>query len=75
MEEMEKLNNDDFVLSEWEQRQLDQMIRDNELKYARKEGIEKNKIETARKMVEKNMKMKDIIEITGLTEEEINDLK
>lgn len=47
MEEMEKLNSDDFILSEWEQKQLDQMVRDNELKYARedakKEGLEEGK--------------------------------
>ncbi|MBR2708372.1 MAG: hypothetical protein IKE90_02920, partial [Bacilli bacterium] len=45
MEEMEKLNNDDFVLSEWEQRQLDQMVRDNELKYAKEEAIKEGRKE------------------------------
>ena len=37
-------------------------------------GIEKNKIETARKMLEKNMEIEDIIDITGLSEEEIKKL-
>ena len=38
MEELEKLNSGDFILSEWEQKQLEQMVRDNELKYAKEDG-------------------------------------
>ncbi|MBR3230162.1 MAG: Rpn family recombination-promoting nuclease/putative transposase [Bacilli bacterium] len=83
MEEMEKLNSDDFVLSQWEQRQLDQMVRDNELKYARedaikegrKEGIKQNKAEIAKKMIEEKLDIKFISKITGLTEKEIENLK
>ena len=45
MEEMEKLNNDDFVLSQWEQDKLDQMVRDNELKYAREDAIKEGRKE------------------------------
>lgn len=79
MEEMEKLNSDDFILSEWEQKQLDQMVRDNEIKYAkedgRNEGIEKNRIETARKMLNKGMILDDIVEITGLSKKQIEKLR
>ena len=90
MEEMEKLNNDDFVLSEWEQRQLDQMVRDNELKYAKeeaikegikegrkegiKEGEEQNRIEIAKEMIKDNVNIKTIAKYTHLTVETIQKL-
>ena len=83
MEEMEKLNSDDFILSEWEQKQLDQMVRDNEIKYAKedgrnegiKQGLEQNRIETARKMLNKGMILDDIVEITGLSKKQIEKLR
>lgn len=87
MEEMEKLNSDDFILSEWEQKQLDQMVRDNELKYAREDaikkglkqgleqGLEQKKIEIAKKMLEEKMEIKLISKITGLTDKELEKLK
>ena len=39
------------------------------------EGIEQNKIENAKKMLELNMDLKTISKITNLTIEQINDLK
>ena len=49
------------------------------IKEGRKEGIKEGKRaekeDTARKMISKNMKIEDIIEITGLTKEEIEKLK
>ena len=38
-------------------------------------GMEKKTIDIAKKMIEKNMEIKDIMELTGLTEEEIKNLK
>ena len=40
-----------------------------------KEGIEQDRIEIAKKMIKKKMKIEDICEITGLTIEEIEELK
>ena len=90
MEEMEKLNNDDFVLSQWEQRQLDQMVRDNELKYARedaikegrkegrkegkKEGIKQNRTDIAKEMIKDNLDIETIIKYTHMAKEEIEKL-
>lgn len=55
-------------------------IRDEEagLKSARRkgleEGVEKNKKDIAKKMLTKGIEIDDIIEITGLTKEEIENL-
>ena len=43
-------------------------------KQGKAEGIKQEKIETAKKMKEKKMDVKEIIEITGLTKEEIEKL-
>lgn len=39
------------------------------------QGVEQNKLETAKKMLEMKMSTSDISNITGLTEEEVNNLK
>ena len=44
------------------------------MKTGRAEGERKNKIETAKKMLEMNMPKEQIIEITGLTEEELKNI-
>ena len=41
---------------------------------AKEEGIKENKIEIAKKMISKKIKVKDIIDITGLSKDEINNL-
>ena len=38
-------------------------------------GIQQRTIDIAKKMIEKNMEIKDIMELTGLTEEKIKNLK
>ena len=40
-----------------------------------KEGIEKSKIEIAKKLLLKNTPLKEIIELTSLSEKQINSLK
>ena len=44
------------------------------LKEGEKLGINKNKIETAKKMKEENIPLDTIVKITGLTKEEIEKL-
>ena len=39
------------------------------------QGIEQNKIENAKKMLKKNMKIEDIIDITGLSKKQIKELQ
>lgn len=43
-------------------------------KYAKEEGEKKGKKEIAKKLLEKGMEIQEIIEITGLTENEIKNL-
>lgn len=49
--------------------------RKEDIKEAAEEAEEKTKIETAKKMLEKNMKLEDIIDITGLSKEEIQKIE
>ncbi len=49
-------------------------IHNSEIYEARKEGIEEGIVEVAKNMLDKNMSIEDICEITGLSKEEINKL-
>ena len=49
-------------------------IRLKDYDYSKKEGIKAGKKEDARKMKEKNIPIETIVEITGLTKEEIEKL-
>ncbi|MBR3230100.1 MAG: hypothetical protein IKF91_04665, partial [Bacilli bacterium] len=70
-------------LTEWEAKMLDEIEKYDTIKNSKEEGfeegkssgIQETKIETARKMLEKNMKIEDIIDITGLTKEEIQKIE
>ena len=44
-------------------------------KQGREEGEKQEKIETAKRMLKRNMPIKDIIELTGLTQEELEKIK
>ena len=68
MSEDEKLQRLAELREKWERDEI------SALYSARKEGIEINKLETAKKMKDKNMDLQDIIEITGLTKEVIENL-
>ena len=46
-----------------------------DLKYAKEEGKKEANMETARKLLKKGMEIKDIIDITGITEEQIEILQ
>ena len=60
---------------EWDERSL----KEYEIEEATKKGLEigekKSKLETAKKMLEEGIKIETIIKITGLTKEEIMDVK
>ncbi len=84
------MSKDGFILHEWQKDKFDALVKYNEIEDAKKEGkslgieegralgkaegIKENKIEIARNMLKKKMGIKDISEITGLTEEEIKSL-
>ena len=49
--------------------------REEGMKEGKKEGKKQNQIEIAKKLLQRNMSIEDVKEITGLTEEEISKLK
>ncbi len=75
LDEMKYLTGDAEIRRMAELRDRWERDRNGELAYAkgeaRKEGIKKAKLETAKKMLEKKIPIETIIEITGLTKEEI----
>ena len=83
MDEVIRMNLEEPILTEWEAKMLDEIEKYDTIKNSKKEGfeegetsgIQKNKIETARKMLQKNMKIEDIIDITGLSKKDIEKLK
>ena len=82
MDEVVKMNLEEPILTEWEAKMLDEIEKYDTIKNSKEEGfeegessgIQKTKVETARKMLEKNMKLEDIVDITGLSKEEIKKL-
>ena len=80
------MNFEEPILTEWEAKMLDEIEKYDTIKNSKEEGFEdgfeegknsgkkENQIETAKKMLEKNIKLEDIIDITGLSEEEIKKL-
>lgn len=58
-----------FLREKWE------MDRVSDLNYATEQGELKSKKEIAKKLLQMNMKLEDIIKATGLTKEEIEELK
>ena len=86
MDEVVKMNFEEPILTEWEAKMLDEIEKYDTIKNSKEEGFEdgfeegknsgkkENQIETAKKMLEKNIKLEDIIDITGLSEEEIKKL-
>ena len=87
MEKIEKLNNDPMFINWITKEKDEQMIKNTQLYNATQEGInigisqginqglQKRNIEIAKSMLKKNMDIEDIIDITGLTKEEIEKLQ
>ena len=86
MEKIEKLNNDPMFINWITKEKDEQMIKNTQLYNATQEGInigisqginqgmKQEKIEIAKSMLKKNMVIEDIIDITGLSKEEIKKL-
>lgn len=86
-EEVEKLNEDPVFVSRITPEQDEEFIRNSEIYYATKkghesglkegieQGIEQNNLENAKKMLELNISIEDIIKVTGLTKEQLEQLK
>ena len=86
MEKIEKLNNDPMFINWITKEKDEQMIKNTQLYNATQEGInigisqginqglQKKNIEIAKSMLKKNMDIEDIIDITGLSKEEIKKL-
>ncbi len=86
MEKIEKLNEDPIFINWITKEKDEQMIKNTQLYRATQEGIniginqginqgvQKRNIEIAKSMLKKNMDIEDIIDITGLSKEEIKKL-
>ena len=51
------------------------MLHNTELKYEREQGVEEGKREVINKMLEKNIPIETIVEVTGISKKEIDDIK
>ena len=83
MDEVVRMNLEEPILTEWEAKMLDEIEKYDTIKNPKEEGfedgfkkgatsgIQKNKIETARKMLEDNLDINVISKYTGLSVEEI----
>ena len=75
MDEVVRMNLEEPILTEWEAKMLDEIERYDTIKNSKEEGensgIQKAKIETARKMLENKIELNIIMDCTGLSEEEI----
>ena len=72
--------NEDKLIVEWisreeEQKQYEEVMYEKGLNQGITQGIEQTKQENAKKMLELNMDLETISKVTGLTIEQINDLK
>ena len=87
MEAMIKMNNDEFILHEWQKDKMDALVKQNEIEGAKKDGIKigieqgleqgsnSKAIEIAKNMFKENMDIKTISRLTNLTEEDIQKIK
>ena len=78
-EEVIKANNDEFIVDwisrEEEQKQYEEVMHEKWLNQGLSEGIEQNKIENAKKMLELNMDLETISKVTNLAKEQIESLR
>ena len=79
MEASINMSKDGFVIHAWQKEKMDALVKYNEIENAKKEGkaegIKKKEIEIVKNMLKKEMSIKDISEITGLTEQDIQNLE
>ena len=70
-----KLSDDEILQGIYVKEEMDAWMKRLDLKYAKEEGKKEANMETARKLLKKGMEIKDIIDITGITKEQIEVLK
>ena len=87
MEKIEKLNEDPIFINWITKEKDEQMIKNTQLYRATQEGInigisqginqgfQQRNMEIAKNLLNKNMSVEDIMDITGLSKEEINNFK
>ena len=75
MEAMIEMSNDEFILHEWQKDKMDDLVKQNEMEGAKKQGIMENKIEIAKNMLKENMDIQTISRLTNLTETDIQKIK
>ena len=75
LDDMEYLTGDEELQRLAELRESSAIDRGLAMSYARKQGIKENQIETARKLLKKNISIDIILEVTGLTKEELDRIK
>ena len=83
MEASINMSKDGFVIHAWQKEKMDALVKYNEIEEATKkgkaegiaEGIKEKEIEIVKNMLKKEMSIKDISEITGLTEQDIQNLE
>ena len=74
VEQLKEMSADEYERELYEIRERSRLTYNTEMNEARRKGIEEGKKEIAKKMKEKGTEIEYIIEITGLTEEEIEAL-
>lgn len=74
MEKLEEVSQDEKLRRIAELKEKARRDEISGLNWARREGIKENRLEVAKKMKEKNMDIDMILEITGLTKQEIEKL-
>ena len=78
---MDKVNekicklSDEILQGIYVKEEMDSWMKKLDLKYAKEEGKKEANMETARKLLKKGMEIKDIIDITGITEKQIEILR
>ena len=70
-----KLSDDEILQGIYVKEEMDFWMKKLDLKYAKEEGKKEANMETARKLLKKGMEIKDIIDITGITEKQIEILR
>ena len=73
-EKTSKMSDDEEVYALYSAYTKEELEKNTLIEEAEQRGIEKNKLEIAKNMLKKGMNIEDIIDITGLTKEEIKKL-
>ena len=78
MEGAINMSKDEFVLHAWNKEKFDELVKNNEIEFAKKEGkakgIKENQIQVVKNMLKENISTNIISKVTGLTEKSIQNL-